>query len=112
MDSIIQSLQDLLELRERAKSAPHAPLAYTYPPSLVKHAAEMFKSDNVYINGTDGSQYFQGVLIKAPRVESVDTTRLNERIAAMDLPKCLRTLSPAEREVHLLGKWNIEGKGE
>ena len=111
MDSIAQ---EILAIRDRTKSAPRAPREFMYPAHLVKHAAEMFKNEDWYINGSDGSRFYHGELVKAPHV-SVDVARMNERIAAMELPTCVKRLQvfpPEDRKVYLLGDWNIAEDGE
>lgn len=103
--------QEILELRDSIESAPRRPFEFMYPASLVKQAAEMFKDQDWYINGSDGSRYYHGELVKAPS-ESVDVTRLNERIAAMELPDCLQRLSPKDYGAYVLGQWGPEEKEE
>lgn len=79
--------QEILELHDRIESAPRRPFEFMYPASLVKQAAEMFKDQDWYINGRDGSRYYHGELVKAPS-ESVDVTSLNERIHATRTITC------------------------
>ena len=104
------------------KKAPTLPRQFLYPECLVKQAAEQFKDQDWYINGHDGSQYYHGLQTKWPSF-TMDLSRLNDRIATMDLPDylrrkdkeypdCLHHLSPEERVVHLLGEWNIAEEGE
>lgn len=49
--------------------------------------------------------------------ENERLTAENERLKAelkkvKEYPTCLKTLSPVEREIHLLGKWNLPKEGE
>lgn len=94
----------LHELSERVsammKMNPH-PMQFYFPNILLNEAAELYKDQDWYINGHDGSQYFHGVQIKWP-CTTMDTTRLNARIATMDLPDYLRKVSPKRNNLYLL----------
>lgn len=108
--------KEILERTMKCARAIRAPRELIYPATLVKHAAEMFKNEDWYINGYDGSRYYHGALVEAPHVH-VDVTRLNERIAAMELNmpayvKRLQVFPPEERKVHLLGEWVLAEEGE
>lgn len=95
----------LHELAEQAaairKKLPMVPRQFFYPEWLVKQAAEQFKDQDWYINGHDGSQYYHGVQTKWP-CTTMDTTRLNARIATMDLPDYLRKVSSKRNNLYLL----------
>lgn len=85
------------------KKLPMVPRQFFYPKCLVEQAAEQFKDQDWYINGHDGSQYFHGVQTKWPCITTtMDTTRLNARIATMDLPDYLRKVSPKRNTLYLL----------
>ena len=78
----------LHELSERVsammKMNSH-PMQFYFPNILLNEAAELYKDQDCYINVYDGSQYYHGVQTKWP-CPTMDTTRLNARIATMDLP--------------------------
>lgn len=105
MSDIIQEILAAKERIERVR--PTKPRELFYPAYLVKQAAELFKDRDWYINGYDGSRYYHGELVKEPSLK-VNVVPLNEKFVAMELPDCLQRLSPAEREVHLLGRWHYE----
>lgn len=86
---------------EIGKKLPMVPRQFFYPKCLVEQAAELYKDQDWYINGHDGSQYFHGVQMKWP-CTTMDTTRLNARIATMDLPDYLRKVSPKRNNLYLL----------
>lgn len=105
MHDFIQEILDLKKRIERVR--PTKPKELYYPAYFVKQAAELCKDRDWYINGYDGSRYYHGELIKEPSIK-IDVLQLNEKIAAMELPDFLQHMPPAEREVHLLGKWHYE----
>ena len=95
-------LHELSELAaEIGKKLPMVPRQFYYPKCLVEQAAELYKDQDWYINGHDGSQYFHGVQTKWP-CTTVDTSRLNARIATMNLPDYLRKVSPKQNSLYLL----------
>ena len=111
------TLQALSKLTEQIRKTLSIPKEFYFPPCFGQEAAEIFKDQNAHIICTDGSSYYHGALIEKPHVH-LDVTRLNEKIATMDLPNCPRRfspvegLSPEERRVYLLGKWNLAEEGE
>ena len=82
-------------------TGPILPRQFYYPGCLVEQAAEQFKDQDWYINGHDGSQYYHGVQTKWP-CTTMDATRLNARIATMDLPDYLKKVSPKRNNLYLL----------
>lgn len=82
-------------------TGPILPRQFYYPGCLVAEAAELYKDQDWYINGHDGSQYYHGVQTKWP-CTTMDTTRLNARIATMDLPDYLSKVSPKRNTLYLL----------
>lgn len=82
-------------------TGPILPRQFYYPGCLVKEAAELYKDQDWYINEHDGSQYFRGVQTKWPCTH-LDTSRLNARIATMDLPDHLRQVYPKQNNLYLL----------
>lgn len=110
------NLQALSKLTEQMRKILRSPQFY-FPPCFGQEAAEMFKDQNVHINVSDGSRYYHGALIEKPHVH-LDVTRLNEKIATMNLPNYPHrlyppgVLPPEERRVYLLGKWNLAEEGE
>lgn len=81
-------------------TGPILPRQFYYPGYLVKEAAELYKDQDGYINGHDGSQYFLGVQTR--HCTHLDTSRLNARIATMDLPEVVRQVYPKQNNLYLL----------
>ena len=97
-----EKLQEIAkQAAEIGKKLHMVPRQFYYPKCLVEQAAELYKDQDWYINGYDGSQYFHGVQMKWP-CTTMDTTRLNARIATMDLPDYLRKASPKRNNLYLL----------
>lgn len=105
------TLQTLSKLTEQMRKALSLTNGFYFPPCYGEKAAEIFKDQNVHINCSDGSSYYHGALIEKPHVH-LDVTRLNEKIATMDLPNYPHRLPPEERRLYLLGEWNLAEEGE
>lgn len=84
------------------------PTQFYYPSNFGKPVAELYKDEDWYINGYDGSQYYHGLQTKPPATllgtllgtEMID--RLNDRIATMDLPDYLRQIYPNQNNLYRL----------
>lgn len=106
-------VKDLQELMKKVKIPRMGPLVLAVPDAYAKYAANFYADQNVIVQSSNGSMYQYGVQIKQPGTH-IDVTRLNEKIAAMQLPtycKRLRVLPPEERKVYLLGEWITAEEG-
>lgn len=113
-------VKEILSNRERfQKAAPKGGPTRFYCHGMDiadEQAVKFFKGQNVVVVCRDNSEWLHGEQIKPikPTYYSVDVTRLNERIAAMELPDCLQrlqSLTPAQKNVYLLGEWGHEEEG-
>ena len=112
--SIRDIVKDIQEIAEKMKLPRIGPLSLCVPDAYAKYAANLYADQNVIIHTNNGSIYQYGVQIKQPGTH-LDVRRLNEKIAAMDLPtycKQLQALPPELRKVYLLGEWITTEEGE
>lgn len=99
------TLHELSELvATMMKKPPIRPMQFYFHPDLVEQAAEPFKNQDCYINGFDDSHFYYG---EQPKVSSfyamaIDLSRLNARIATMDLPDYLRQVYPKQNTLYRL----------
>lgn len=111
--------REILAIRERFKKAAHPggpTIFYCHGLEIPdEKAVEFFKGQNVVVKCRDGSEWLHGEKVGPPPGYHMDVTRLNERIAAMELPTCLKrlqTLTPEQKSVYTLGEWGRAEKGE
>lgn len=108
---IVKDLQDLVK---KVKVPKIGPFVLAVPDAYAKYAANLYANQNVIVQSSNGSIYQCGVQIKQPE-NHIDVTRLNEKIAAMELPtyvKRLQVLTSEERKVYLLGEWITAEEGD
>lgn len=80
-----------------------------------EQAVEFFKDQNVEVICRDGSKWLRGEQIIPPPGYHMDVTRLNEKIAGMELPSYLeqlQPLTPEQKSVYTLGEWGRAERGE
>lgn len=80
-----------------------------------EQAVEFFKSQNTVVICRDGSKWLHGEQFSPPPGYHMEVTRLNEKIAAMELPNYLnqlRPLTPEQKNVYLTGDWGRAEEGE
>ena len=111
---INEIVKEAKELAEKMKLPRIGPLSICVPDNYAKEAANLYADQNVIVHTNNGSMYQYGVQIKQPGTH-IDLRRLNEKIAAMELPhyvKQLQVLTPEEKKVYLLGEWSCAEEGE
>lgn len=105
MADTIHDFEEMFErLAAMMKKVPVTPMQFYYPTGLVEQAAEPFKNHDCYINGFDDSHFYYG---EQPKMLSfyamaIDLSRLNARIATMDLPDYLRQVYPKQNTLYRL----------
>lgn len=77
-----------------------------------EQAVEFFKGLDIEVICRDGSKWLHGEQVSPPPGYHMEVTRLNEKIATMELPDYLQRLSPAEKDVYLLGQWGRAEEGD
>ena len=127
-DAEIKSLRNIVEdvqrIAKQMKLPKIGPLSVCVPDAYAKYAANLYADQNIVVHTNNGSIYQYGVQIKEPGTH-LDVRRLNEKIAAMDLPtygklprefpsycKSLQALPSELRKVYLLGEWITTEEGE
>lgn len=110
--------KEILAIRERFQKAapPGGPTTFYCHGMEIpdEKAVEFFKGQNVVVKCRDGSEWLHGERLKPSSIK-FDVTRLNEKIAAMDLPTCLerlQALTPEQKNVYLTGEWGRAEEGE
>lgn len=113
---INELVKEVKELAEKMKLPRIYPLSVMVPDDYAEYAAKLYADKNIIVHTNNGYIYQYGVQIKQPE-NHIDVSRLNEKIAAMELNmptyvKRLQVLTPEERKVYLLGEWSFAEEGE